>query len=99
MTNRILLNNVSADVISDELELGGGPAVLIVRGDEFDGGSVLFQVASNSDSENRFKTLDNGIFTDAGNKKIDYLPGGLKIRAELSGAGGSASNVFAEIKQ
>ena len=99
MTNRILLDNVSADVISDELDLNGGPAVLVVRGDNFDGGSVIFQVASDGDTGNRFKSLDNGTFTGDGNKKIDYLPRGLKIRAELSGAGGSASNIFAEVKQ
>lgn len=97
--SRVLLDNISANEVSDSLDLKGGPAVLIVRADDFDGGLVTFQVASNNDSENRFKILDNGTFPADGNKRINYLPVGLKIRAELSGAGGSASKVFAEVKQ
>jgi len=96
---KILLNNVDADVVSEVFTSDGGPAVVIVRGDDFDGGTVVLEVASNSDVGNRFDPLANGSFVADGQVKINYLPIGLELRAELTGAGGSASNIFAEVKQ
>ena len=97
--SRILFNNINADAISDPFDLTGGPAVIIVRADNFGGGLVTLQMASIGDNLERFEALDNGTFTANGSIKIDYLPGGLRLRAQLAGASGSADNVFVEIKQ
>ena len=96
---QILLDNVDANVVSDEFKSAGGPAVIVIRGDNFDGGTVTLEMASISDAGNRFDLLDNGSFTADGQVKLDYLPVGSKIRSELAGAGGSASNIFVEVQQ
>lgn len=97
--NRVLLDQVSANTVSESLDITGGSVILIVRADDFDGGLVSFQVASNNDSELRFATLDNGVFSSNSTVRLENLPTGLLIKAELSGAGGSADKVFAEVKQ
>jgi len=95
----ILLNNVSADVISDEFISRGGSAIVNIRADDFDGATVTIQAASKQDSLDRFAALPDGGFTTDSSVKIDYLPQSLKLRVELTGSGGSTSNVFCDILQ
>ena len=90
----ILLDNVSVDGPGPEVEFNGGKRVLVVRGDNFGGGEVDIEVRSTGDS--RFKTLDDGSFTEDGTKTIDFTAIGLVFRASLNNSSG-ASNVFAEI--
>jgi len=95
----ILLNNVSADTISAEVESKGGGAIVNIRADDFNGGTLEIQTASEQDPSDRFITLPNGVFTVDSSVKIDYLPQGVKLRVNLTGTGGSASNVFCDILQ
>ena len=90
----ILLDNVNADTISDEEPFLGGSRVIIVRGDDFGGGTVDIEVRSNNDS--RFLAIEDASFTADGNKIVDCTIPGLTFRAVLSGAT-SPVNVFAEL--
>jgi len=92
----ILLNNVNVDTTSGPLKTDGGNKVIVVRGDDFGGGTVEIQVKSNNDSENRFLTLDNGSFTVDGTLLLSATKSGLTYRAVLSGAT-SPVNIFAEL--
>lgn len=95
----ILLNNVNTDQTSAEFESRGGSAIVNVRADNFDGATLGIQMASDQDPLDRFITLLNGSFTDNSSIKMDYLPQGVKLRVNLTGAGGSASNIFCDILQ
>jgi len=95
----ILLDNVSANTTSDEVEGIGGSVIVNVRADDFDGGTVEIQMASLQDSGDRFATLPGGTIMAEASIKIDYFPLGSKLRADLTGAGGSASNIFCDILQ
>jgi len=95
----ILLNNVSANTTSDEFEGDGSSAIVNIRADDFDGGTIEIQTASTQDPLDRFVALASGVFTANASIKIDYLPVGVKLRADLTGAGGSASNIFCDILQ
>lgn len=95
----ILLNNVDIAGTSAEFTSTGGSAIINVRADDFDGGTVEIQVASSQDSLNRFVALENGIFTADASVKIDYLPLGLRLIAELISPGASTDNVFCDILQ
>ena len=53
---KILLNDVDADAVSDVFTSDGGPAVFVVRGDDFDGGMVVFELASTNDEEDSSDT-------------------------------------------
>ena len=94
----ILIDNASDDVVSDPVTLSG-PAVIIVRGDEFDGALVTFETATAADSAERFDTLDNTTFAAPGTKKLDYSSQGLKIRARLAGSQAMTSGIFVAIDQ
>lgn len=95
----ILLNNVDDDVTSAEFVSSGGSAIVNIRADVFDGATLEIQTASNQDSLDRFFVLPNGAFTSDVSIKIDYLPQGVILRADLTGTGGSTSNVFCDILQ
>ena len=95
----VLIDNASDDVVSDPVALQGGPAIIIVRGDEFDGALVTFETATASDSAERFDTLDNTTFAAPGTKKLDYSSQGLKIRARLAGSQAMTSGIFVAIDQ
>ena len=53
---------------------------------------------NDSDAGPRFSALADGSLTENGQFKIDYLPSGYLIRAELTGST-SPVNVFVEISQ
>ena len=94
----VLLNNIDgADVEGLQFELKGQSVLLVVRGDDFDGGSVEIQIASKEDPDVRFLPLPDGTFAAGTTKKIDYLANGSIIRAALVGSGGSAVNIFVGI--
>ena len=95
----ILLNNVSVNTTSAEFLSEGGSAIINIRADDFDGASLAIETASDNDSLDRFVVLPSGTFTIDSSVKIDYLPQGVKLRADLTGAGGSTSNVFVDILQ
>lgn len=95
----ILFDNVSANGTSAEFESKGGSVILNVRGDNFDGATLEVQIASAQDSLDRFIALENGTFTAGASIKVDYLPQGVKLRADLTGGGGSMSNIFCDILQ
>ncbi len=96
--SELLLDNVDADTTSDEFKPRGGPALLIVRGDDFGGGTVTFEIASVNDALNRFTLLTGGSFTANGNLSIDRLPIGSRVRAVLAGAT-NPDNVYVELLQ
>lgn len=95
----ILLNNVSADITSEEFESKGGSAIVNIRADNFDNGIIVIQIASKNDSLARFATLTNGTILADTSVKIDYLPIGIKLRVILSNTSGAASNIFCDILQ
>ncbi len=80
----ILLDNVNADTTSDTFTFNQPSAILVVRADDYDSGTVTLEVASTSD--NRFTVLDDATFTADGTKKIDLTIPGLEYRAVLSGS-------------
>jgi len=92
----ILLDNVSVDTISETFKVRGSSHVAVIRGDDFGGGTVSVEVASPNDSIGRFSALVDGSFTESGQYKIDYLPSGSLIRAQLIGST-SPVNVFVDI--
>ena len=94
----ILIDNASEDIVSEATELSG-PAVIVVRGDEFDGALVSFETASAADDAERYDTLDNTTFAAPGTKKVDYSSQSLKIRARLTGSQAMTSNIFVAIDQ
>lgn len=96
----ILLNNVNAPTTSEDYKSFGGPAIVVVRGDDFTGVTVNIEVASSSDPNGapRWATLVNGSFTEAATFNITYLPSGLLLRAAAVGVG-AADNIFVEILQ
>ena len=92
----ILLNNVDVNTVSTEKYKGdGSSAIAFVRGDDFGGGQVEISMSPTNDP--RFTGMNNGVFTQDDQVRIDYVPPGAEIRAELSGSTG-ASNVFVEIR-
>ena len=95
----ILLDNVSTNQTSVEFESRGGSAIVNIRADNFDGGTLEIQTASDQDPSDRFITLPEGTFTADSSVKIDYLPQGVKLRVDLTGVGGTASNIFCDILQ
>lgn len=94
-----LIDNASEDVVSDPVQLNGGPAILIVRGDEFDTALVSFETTTSADTQERYDTLDNSIFTAPGTRKLDYSSPTMKIRARLSGSQASTDGIFVVIDQ
>jgi hypothetical protein len=96
--NSILLNNVAANTTSTGVASRGGKFVAIIRGDSYGGGTVNIQVASANDPGLRYATLSAGAFTANGQLNLDFLPVGLLVRAEFTGAT-APSNVFVEIMQ
>jgi len=96
---KVLIDDASDDVVSDSVLLGGGPAIIIVRGDDFDGALVTFEVASAADSAERFDTVDNATFAAPGTKKLDYSSQSMKIRARLAGSQAMTSGIFVAIDQ
>jgi len=94
-----LIDNASEDIVSDSVQLNGGSAVLIVRGDEFDGALVSFETATSADVANRFDTLDNSTFAAPGTRKLNYSSQTMKIRARLSGSQAMTDNIFVVIDQ
>jgi len=94
----ILLDNVMTDTVSDIVTFRGGPAVIYVRGDDYDGGTVEIEIATVDDSEQRFAAITDGSFTADGTVKIDYLANGSQLRASLTGAT-SPINIFVSVSQ
>lgn len=94
----VLLSNVDVDTTSVEFTSRGGPALIIVRGVDFGGGTVNIELASVVDVLNRFALFPGGAFTANGSLKLDYLPIGTRIRADFTGST-AADDVFVEILQ
>lgn len=99
MSRQILINNVSADVISGEFISGGGSVIINARGDDFNGGIITLEIASEQDSGNRFTALQDGVFGGNQSVTINHFPQGSKLRAVLSGTSSGATNVFCDIVQ
>lgn len=91
----VLLNNVSSDS-SGIVKNTGGMKVCLIRGDNFGGGSVELSIAAPSDPSERFHILSGGIFISDDEVRVDFLPNGVTLKAELKGSTG-ASNVFVEV--
>ncbi len=89
-----LLDNVDVDTTSSEVRFGGGSKVLIVRADNFGGGTVTLEGKSSNDSANRFASIQE--FTEDGTVKIQSTGPSFVFRAVLSGSSG-ASNVYVEL--
>jgi hypothetical protein len=93
----ILILNSDVDVTSAIFVANGGPYLINVRGDVFDGAIVEIQTASPNDTAERFATLSNGTLTFATSIKLDYLPQGTKLRVDLNSTGASTDNIFVDI--
>ncbi len=94
----ILLNEVDVDTTSSEFKSRGGPALAVIRGDNFGSGTVNIELATDADLQSRFDLFPGGAFTANGSLKLDYLPVGTRIRADFTGSTG-ANDVFVEILQ
>lgn len=90
----VLLDNVNTNTTSSEVEFGGGSRVIVVRGDDFGGGTVDIEVRSNNDS--RFLAVEDASFTADGDKILDSTVPGLTFRARFFDAT-SPVNVFVEL--
>lgn len=77
----------------------GGPAIVFIRGNNFGGSIVSLEMADGGDKLNRFEPLDNGLFTENGTVKLDYLPQDSKIRARIAQATAALESVYVGIKQ
>lgn len=94
----VLLNEVDVDTTSSEFKSRGGPALAVIRGDNYGGGTVNIELATEADPQGRFDLFPGGAFTANGSFKLDYLPIGTIIRADFAGSTG-ANDVFVEIIQ
>lgn len=94
----VLLDEVDVDTTSSEFKSRGGPALVVIRGDNYGGGTVNIELATESDPQNRFDLFPGGAFTGNGSVKLDYLPIGTRIRANFTSSTG-ANDVFVEILQ
>lgn len=92
----VLLNNVNANVTSNPDPTDGGKRVIVVRADNFGGGTVEIQGKSNNDPNARFLLIPGASFTSGDTKILDGAKSGMTYRAVLSGSSG-ASNVFVEL--
>ncbi len=84
---------------SNNVRLHGGSAIVFVRGDVFDGATVVIEAASANDADIRFEVLENGTFVGNGTVKIDYSASALIIRARLLTTGALTSNIYVELVQ
>ncbi len=92
-----LLDNVGADTVGDAFSFKSlGPRALIVRGDDFGGGTVTIEAAAASDATSRWAVIDDGTFTANGTKQINIVIPGMLLRAVLNGATAPV-NVLAEV--
>lgn len=94
----ILLNEVNVDTTSDEFRSRGGPALVVIRGDNYGTGAVNIELATNADPQSRFALFPGGAFTANGSLDLGFLPVGTLLRADLTGSTG-ANDVFVEILQ
>lgn len=99
----VLLNNVSTNTVGLAKSKRGGPGVVIVRGDDYGGGTVNIEMASVNDINSsggvpRWAVLTDGAFTTNGQVKIDYLAVGTLIRAVLTGST-SPDDIYVELLQ
>jgi len=90
---------VGTEQDSDAVRLNGGSAIVFVRGDVFDGATVLVEAASVNDVDARFEVLENGTFAGNGTVKIDYTAPALLIRSRLINTGALTSNIYVELTQ
>ena len=97
----VLLDNVSANVTDPTTTFTskGGPAVVTVRVNDLDGGTVEIQTRSFEDNLDRFATLASGSFTTDATVTLDYLPNGTVVRAIVTGVGASGDGIHASILQ
>lgn len=94
----ILLNEVDVDTTSSEFRSRGGPALAVIRGDNYGTGTVNIELATDADPQSRFALHPGGAFTANGSVKLDFLPVGTRIRADFTGSSG-ANDIFVEILQ
>jgi hypothetical protein len=96
----ILLNNVSADAISKPFASSGRKAVVVVRADNYGGGTITIEAGSANDpsSSTRFAVLPNGTFTADATVTLDFIPPGTILQAQLAGSTTPAA-VFVDILQ
>jgi len=92
----VLLNNADTDQ-SETLTTTGSQKVLILRADDFGGATVEISIAAPSDPSERYHILSGGSFISADEVRIDFLPAGVKLKAELTNATGTTNNVFVEV--
>lgn len=90
----IFLNNVNTNTTSDPHSFNGGQKTIVVRGDDFGGGTVDIEERSTSDPSSRYSSIAG--FDSDGSKSLLVAFANMEYRAVLSGAT-SPSNVFAEI--
>ena len=93
----ILLNNVSTNTTSDEINCWGGSGVIVIRATSYGTAAVNIQIKSLNDPNARWATLTNGSFTADATIPVRYLATGLAIRATVTGATTGESNIYAEI--
>ena len=94
----VLLNEVDVDTTSDEFRSRGGPALVVIRGDNYGGGTVNIELATDADSQSRFALFPGGAFTANGSLELGFLPVGTRLQADFTGSSG-ANDVFVEILQ
>ena len=89
----ILFNNINSDETSEIFTFQGGSALVIVRADDFGGGTVTLETRSKNDTGGRFEEIAS--FTGDSTEKIFSIVPGLDFRVVLAGST-SPSNVFVE---
>ena len=94
MANAILLNNVDADVEGTVFYTSnGGKVRFVIRASDYGGGTVTLQLRAANDTGAKWGDMENGEFTEDGDRTADFLPVGDEVRAVLSGAT-APSNVY-----
>lgn len=100
MANKILLNNVSDDVVGTAIFTSlGGPAVITVRATDYGTATVSFQRKVANDPDSRYATMEDGAFTADNERLVRLLAAGDQIRAVVTGSTGAEDAIFASIDQ
>lgn len=104
MTTVVLIENQDVNIVSDAIISSGGQFIVVIRGTVFGSGIVEIQYSPRpleNEVDAKWSTLQNGIFTDNGEVRLEYVPGGHGIRAKLTETAvlATTENIFVEAKQ
>lgn len=95
MASEKLLDNVSVDTTGDPFPGDGGTKLLVISGTNLDGGTITIEMSLDGGANYAPATYNGAIaaFTEFQTLLITKIAQKAKIRAKLTGAGGSAAAI------